>query len=79
MGYLSEGRLALGTDLPTEIAALCGAAAEDFVEPVFFSAKLIFARENFTNRFLHSQTSMELQRRLLFQGQNMVVLPVRVL
>ena len=79
MGYSSEYRLALGTDVPTEISKLCERIADDYVEPIFFSAKLIFARENFVNRFLHNQTSMELQRRLLFQGQNMIVLPIRVL
>jgi amino acid transporter len=79
MGYASEFRLALGTDVPTEISRLCERIAADYVEPVFFSAKLIFARENFVNRFLHNQTSMELQRRLLFEGLNMIVLPIRVL
>jgi amino acid transporter len=79
MGYSSEYRMALGTDVPTEIAKLCEHVADDYVEPVFFSAKLIFARENWTNRLLHNQTSLELQRRLLFQGQNMIVLPIRVL
>jgi hypothetical protein len=65
--------------VPTEISKLCERIADDYVDPIFFSAKLIFARENFVNRFLHNQTSLELQRRLLFQGQNMIVLPIRVL
>lgn len=79
MGYASEFRYSLGTDVPTEISKICERLADDYVEPVFFSAKLIFARENWINRFLHNQTSLELQRRLLFQGQNMIVLPIRVL
>ena len=79
MGYASEYRYTMGTDVPNEISKLCEKVAMDYVEPVFFSAKLIFARENWTNRFLHNQTSMELQRRLLFEGHNMIVLPIRVL
>jgi amino acid transporter len=79
MGYASEGRFALGIDVPSEITKLCSTISDDYVDPVFFSAKLIFARENWVNRFLHNQISMEIQRRLLFQGQNMVVLPIRVL
>jgi amino acid transporter len=79
MGYSSEYRMSLGTDLPTEVARLCEHLADDYVEPVFFAAKLIFARENWLNRLLHNQTSLDLQRRLLFQGQNMIVLPIRVL
>jgi hypothetical protein len=79
MGYASDYRMALGTDVPGEISRICDQISDDFVEPVFFSGKLIFAREGWINRFLHSQTSMDLQRRLLFQGQNMIVLPIRVL
>jgi len=79
MGYASDYRMALGTDVPNEIGKLCDGLSKDYEEPVFFAAKLIFARENWTNRVLHNQTSMELQRRLLFNGQNMIVLPIRVL
>lgn len=79
MGYASSCRFALGTDVPAIVAELCASLTDVFVEPVFFSGKLIFYRENWVNRFLHNQTSMEIQRRLLFQGQNTIVLPIRVL
>jgi hypothetical protein len=79
MGYASEYRYAMGTDVPNEISKICEKLAMDYSDPIFFSAKLIFARDNFSNRVLHNQTSMELQRRLLFQGLNMIVLPIRVL
>lgn len=79
MGYASEFRMSLGTDVPTEVARLCLEVSDSFVDPVFFSAKLVFARENWINRSLHHQTSVEIQRRLLFQGLNMIVLPIRVL
>jgi K+ transporter len=79
MGYASEYRLSLGTDVTTEITKLCERISTDFVEPVFFAGKLIFAEENLFTRLLHNQTSLELQRRLLFEGYNMVVMPIRVL
>jgi amino acid transporter len=79
MGYAAESRYALDTDVLTSISKLCEAVAADYVAPVFFSGKLIFARENFFNRTLHNQTSMEIQRRLLFEGHNMIVMPIRVL
>lgn len=79
MGYASEYHYSMGIDVIDEISKLCDQVAMEYVEPVFFSAKLIFARENWTNRFMHNQTSMELQRRLLFEGHNMIVLPIRVL
>jgi amino acid transporter len=79
MGYRSAYRYSLGTDVPMEIEKLCSRIGDDFVDPVFFSGKLIFAQETWLNRFLHNQTSMEIQRRLIFQGHNMIVLPIRVL
>jgi hypothetical protein len=79
MGYCSEYRLALGTDVPMEVDRLCQRVADDFVEPVFFAGKLIFANETTVTRFLHNQTSIDIQRRLIFQGHNMIVLPIRVL
>jgi amino acid transporter len=79
MGYCSEYRFALGTDVPMEVDKLCQRIADDFVEPVFFAGKLIFANETTVTRFLHNQTSIDIQRRLIFQGHNMIVLPIRVL
>jgi hypothetical protein len=79
MGYRSEGIACYGIDVPAELDRACTALAERYVEPVFFSAKLVFAKETFSNRFLHNQTSLEIQRRLLFRGLNTVVLPIRVL
>jgi amino acid transporter len=79
MGYAAEAHWTLGTDVPKEIEGLCDRLAGKYVEPVYFAAKLVFARETLVNRFLHNQTSMEIQRRLLFQGQNMIILPIRVL
>jgi amino acid transporter len=79
MGYRTESHGAYGIDVPAELERVCEKLADRFVEPVFFSAKLVFAKETFTNRILHNQTSLEIQRRLLFRGLNTVVLPIRVL
>jgi len=49
------------------------------VEPIFFAGKLIFARENLFTKVLHNQTALEIQRRILFRGHNLVVVPIRVL
>lgn len=79
MGYYSERRYSLGTDRVNELRSLCTAIADDFVEPVFFCGKLVFAEENFVVRYLHNQTALEIQRRLMFAGLNTIVVPVRVL
>jgi K+ transporter len=79
MGYYSERRYALGTDRVAELEKLCSSVSNDFIEPVFFCGKLIFAEETSWTAFLHNQTPMEIQRRLMFAGFNTVVVPVRVL
>jgi amino acid transporter len=79
MGYAADFRYALDTDVLKAISKLCEEVAADYVSPVFFTGKLIFARDTFFNRFLHNQTSMEIQRRLLFEGHQMIVMPIRVL
>jgi amino acid transporter len=79
MGYASEAYSAIGTDVPNEIEQLCDRLAARFPDATFFAGKLIFARENVFSKILHNETALELQRRLLFKGQTMVVLPIRVL
>jgi K+ transporter len=79
MGYYSERRYGLGTDRVSELTKLCSSIADDFVEPVFFCGKLVFAREDNFTKMLHNQTAMEIQRRLMFAGLNTIVVPVRVL
>jgi K+ transporter len=79
MGYASEYRFILATDVIDDIEKICDELARSFSEPIFFAGKLIFARENFFSRILHNQTAMEIQRRLLFKGNNMVIVPIRVL
>jgi amino acid transporter len=79
MGYYAERRYALGTDRVNELRKLCTDIADDYVEPVFFCGKLVFAEENSIVRYLHNQTALEIQRRLMFAGLNTIVVPVRVL
>jgi hypothetical protein len=52
---------------------------QEYPDATFFSGKLIFAKESLWTPLLHNQTALEIQRRLLFKGINMMVVPVRVL
>jgi amino acid transporter len=79
MGYAAEYHYVLGTDVIEEIETMCDEIARNFSEPIFFAGKLIFAQENFFSKILHNQTALEIQRRLLFKGNNMVIVPIRVL
>jgi amino acid transporter len=78
LGFHSEVRLGLGTDVVLELRRLCLDVAREFPHSVFFAGKLVFERDNFFNRFLHNQTVLEIQSWLQFHGLSLVILPVRV-
>ncbi len=78
LGYHSEVRLGLGTDVVLELRRLCLQVAQEYPHSVFFAGKLVFERDTFFNRFLHNQTALEIQNWLQFHGLSMVILPVRV-
>ena len=79
MGYRAESRYLVDVDLFEGLDHIADGVVHDFNEPTFFSGKLIFAKENLWTNLLHNQAAMEIQRRLLFKGNNMVIVPVRVL
>ena len=78
LGWYAEYRYALGVDLIDELETLCKAVARDFPKSVFFAGKLVFEEENFLSRLLHNQTPFTLERRLQFEGLEMMILPIRV-
>ena len=79
MGYRADYRYLVGIDVIEGMEELCDQVAAEFPDATFFSGKLIFAKETLWTGLLHNQTSLEIQRRLLFKGLNMMVVPVRVL
>ncbi len=79
MGYRADYRYLVDIDVIAGMEKLCDQVAAEFPDATFFSGKLIFAKETLWSNLLHNQTSLEIQRRLLFKGINMMVVPVRVL
>jgi amino acid transporter len=79
MGYRADFRYVVDTDLIDGMEKMCDQIAEEFTDATYFSGKLIFAKESLWTPLLHNQTALEIQRRLLFKGMNMMVVPVRVL
>jgi len=45
---------------------------------LFIAGQLVFDRESLANRILHNEVAFAVQRRLVFHGYDMVVLPVQV-
>ncbi|HEU4724959.1 MAG TPA: APC family permease [Candidatus Eisenbacteria bacterium] len=78
LGCYAEYRYALGTDVTEELEGISTAIAGEFPAPTVFAGRLVFERETLLTRFLHDQTAYALQRRLLFHGIPVIILPVRV-
>ncbi|MCB9357973.1 MAG: APC family permease [Calditrichaeota bacterium] len=77
-GLRAEARTSCELDYMAEIERLCIEIHEEFPNTVFFAARLLFWKDTFWTRFLHNETPMTLQRRLMFHGLQFVVLPVRL-
>jgi amino acid transporter len=78
MGLYAESEMLLETDVIEGLEKLCQQVAQKWNKKVFFTGQLAFEGETFWTRFLHNQTSFALQRRLLFSGLEVVILPIRV-
>ena len=78
-GYYAEARSEVGTDVIEIIDGLASGTARDFPNAVYFAGQLVFKEENFFSRLLHNQTAFLAQKRLVFSGLPMIVMPVRVL
>ena len=69
----------VGTDAIECISHLAGEVAKDYPNICVFAGKLIFKEENLVSRLLHNHTAFLAQKRLVFAGLPMIVLPIRVL
>jgi len=78
-GYYAEARYQVGTEVIEIIQHLSEKAVADFPNVVFFAGQLVFAEDNFITKLLHNQTAFLAQKRLVFSGQPMIVMPIRVL
>ncbi|RPI00303.1 MAG: APC family permease, partial [Ignavibacteriae bacterium] len=78
LGLPAASRMSVGTEAVEEAEKVCLELAREFKQSVFFAAKLVFQKQKWYQRILHSETAYAIQNRLQFQGLSMVVLPVRV-
>jgi amino acid transporter len=77
-GLASAAYLRFGTDAVVEITGMCEEISKEFPHAIFFTSKLIFATDNWFTRLLHNQAALAIQRRLHFEGLQMVILPMKV-
>ena len=78
-GYYAEARTLVGTDAIASVTHLAEEVVKDFPNICVFAGKLVFKEENLLSRLLHNQTAFMAQKRLVFAGLPMIVLPIRVL
>ncbi len=77
-GMASAAYLGFGTDVVVEVTKLCEKISEEYPNSIFFTSKLIFEHDNWFTRLLHNQAALAIQRRLHFEGLQMVILPMKV-
>ncbi|HEY4542409.1 MAG TPA: APC family permease [Noviherbaspirillum sp.] len=77
-GMPSASYIGFGTDAVSEITRLCETISETYPNSIFFTSKLVFEHDNWFTRLLHNQAALAIQRRLHFEGLQMVILPMKV-
>jgi hypothetical protein len=77
-GMASAAYLGFGTDVVNEVTRLCEEISTEYPNSIFFTSKLVFEQDNWFTRLLHNQAALAIQRRLHFEGLQMVILPMKV-
>ena len=76
-GLKADYRVELGTESMASVERLCRNLSAEFPNSVVFAGKLIFRKERWYQRALHSETAVSLQRRLQLDGIPAMILPIR--
>jgi hypothetical protein len=67
---------AYGADRLMELERLTLQVRQEFPESVFFTNRLVFERDHWWTKWLHSETPLAMQRVLNLHGLELVILPV---
>jgi hypothetical protein len=77
-GLAAKPYLAFGTDPIEELTKLAEKIYGEFPHSIFFTSKLIFERDNWYIRQLHSEAALTMLRRLHLRNMPMVILPMKL-
>jgi amino acid transporter len=77
-GIESESHCVFGTDVVEELFKLSVQTAKREPDALFVAGQVVFERETISSRLLHNEVAFALQKRLIFAGVDVVVLPVKV-
>jgi hypothetical protein len=74
----AKAYLSFGTDPIEELIKLAEKIYNEFPHSIFFTSKLIFERDNWYIRQLHSEAALTMLRRLHLRNMPMVILPMKL-
>lgn len=77
MGFASDFRMDIGTDVVDVAVPLCKNIATEFPNSTFFTGQIVFRHENPFQKILHNETAFAIQRRLQYSGITTVIMPIR--
>ena len=77
-GIAAESRFVVGTDVVEELEQLATLTAGDHPNALFVAGQVVFEKETMATRFLHNEIAFALQRRLIFLGLDMIIVPVQL-
>jgi len=77
-GLEADSRFKLGTETIDTLEEAIIELSREFPRLIVFTGKLIFKEQRWYQPILHNETASAIQRRLQFNGVQVVVLPVRV-
>ena len=77
-GVAARAYLGFGIDPIEELTKLAERVRADFPHSIFFTSKLIFDRDNWYIRQLHSEAALTMLRRLHLRNMPMIVLPMKL-
>lgn len=77
-GLAAASYEAYGTEPLDELFRLTEKVMKEYPLSICFASKLIFVHDNIFTRWLHNQTAEAMQRKLHLQGQQMVILPMKL-
>ena len=78
LGWNAGSATGIGIDPADEITRICLELSRVYPRVMYFAGKLIWQRENWTQRILHNETAYQVERRLQWKGLPMTVIPLRI-
>ncbi len=73
----ADYRMEIATEAIPAVEKICRDLAKEYPDSIVFTGKLIFRKERWYQRLLHSETALGLQRRLQLDGIPTIILPIR--